>query len=101
MIKKGELYKEHIEQARIVKEQSMMEGCTFKPELNFDRNKISQSKVKELIETGGIRRSLKHQFTFKREGKLDLKEQKDQANNNSSMRSQISSTIWNEDLETF
>jgi hypothetical protein len=49
----------------------MMEGCTFKPELNYQRNKRSQSKVKEMIETGGMRRSLKHQFKYQREEKID------------------------------
>lgn len=34
LIKKGELYKDHVVQARVQKEADSIRNCTFKPKLN-------------------------------------------------------------------
>lgn len=60
LIKKGEIYKEHIGVARVLKEEDAMKGCTFKPVLNDERNrrKGSRSKIRDMIASRvGIRTS--------------------------------------------
>lgn len=51
MIKKGEIYKEHLGIARSHLEQEAMAECTFRPALNDERNKRknSKSKIKQLM----------------------------------------------------
>lgn len=51
LIKKGEIYKEHIGNTRAQIEANSLKDCTFKPVLNNARNKRSgsKSKIRELI----------------------------------------------------
>ena len=51
LIKKGEIYKEHIGVTRSKLEANNLKDCTFKPVLNDARNKRSgsKSKIREII----------------------------------------------------
>lgn len=51
LIKKGEIYKEHIGTTRAKREANSMKDCTFKPALNDARNRRSgsKSKIREII----------------------------------------------------
>ena len=51
LIKKGEIYKEHIGATRSQIEAKSLKECTFKPVLNDARNKRSgsKSKIKEIL----------------------------------------------------
>jgi hypothetical protein len=52
LIKKGEIYKEHIGQTRKMLEKNVLKDCTFRPVLNDERNRRSgsRSKVRDLIQ---------------------------------------------------
>ena len=51
LIKKGEIYKEHIGATRTLMDAKSLKECTFKPVLNDARNKRSgsKSKIREII----------------------------------------------------
>lgn len=46
LLKKGEKYKEKIDIQREIKTQKEVEGCTFEPILNDDKNRYVHSKIK-------------------------------------------------------